>query len=79
MKTIFNKKLRLNKETVSNLNNYDLNSIRGGVFTNETVCRACNTEGIACRPTTPCTGGCDTDDCTNYYTCDNATCQAICA
>ena len=77
MKTKFKKKLGLNKKTVANLNNYHLNSIRGGL-SEGTDCGFCNTEGIACRPTAPCTGGCDTEDCTNYITCDNATCQVIC-
>ena len=58
----FNKKLSLNKTTVANLSNYELNHVRGGVFTFETVCPTCDTEGIACRPTTRCTGGCTTDD-----------------
>ncbi|UCH94288.1 MAG: class I lanthipeptide [Candidatus Aminicenantes bacterium] len=77
MKTKFKKKLRLNKKTVSNLNNYGLDSIRGG-FSEGTDCGFCNTEGIACRPTTQCPpGNTDTlcsDDCTHYpcnftYTC----------
>jgi hypothetical protein len=63
----FNKRLGLNKATVANLSNYELNYVRGGVFTNETVCRACNTEGIACRPTTPCTGSPCVD--TDYSIC----------
>lgn len=50
----FNKRLSLNKKTVVNLSNNELNNVQGGVFTLETVCRACNTEGIACRPTTRC-------------------------
>jgi natural product precursor len=49
-----NKKLSLNKKTVANLSNNELNHVRGGDFTYDTVCRACNTEGIACRPTTRC-------------------------
>ena len=69
----FNKRLSLNKKTVANLSNYELNYVLGGVLTNETIFHACDTEGIACRPTTQCTGGCPTDWCSDIplytYTC----------
>ena len=50
------KRLVLKKVTVTNLNDYELNSIRGGDNSEQTACAYCDTEGIACRPSAPCTG-----------------------
>ena len=38
------KKLSLNKKSISNLNNFEMNAIDGGVFTNipEDTCNTCN-------------------------------------
>jgi len=66
---MFGKKLEFTKETVANLSNNDLKVVHGGI--------EFQTQEIACRPTTRCTGtpcaatefGCDT----NAFTCQCAT------
>lgn len=56
-----NKKLTLKMVTVTNLNDQNLDAIRGGATVEptghsfcDTACTICNTEGLACRPTTRC-------------------------
>lgn len=76
----FNKKLSLNKKTIANLVNKELNDVRGGI-SEGTDCGFCNTEGIACRPTTQCTGGCVETDFTCPASCDTwdtCTCYGVC-
>lgn len=74
----FNQKLKLNKSTVANLGNSEMQAAKGGIYTCEhnTRCSVqmwCSDPESAfalCQPTAMCTGpgiGCDTND-----TCDTS-------
>jgi hypothetical protein len=53
-KVKFNSKLSLNKETVANLNNSELNNVKGGETNGVTVCWAiCDTKAD-CPTNSPC-------------------------
>ncbi len=74
----FNSKLSLNKKTIANLNNHELNYVRGG-DTAPSACK-CDSEIAICQPTGACTATCgETDEwCTNQYTCaPRATCEGF--
>jgi natural product precursor len=66
----FNKKLSLNKKTIANLGNNELNYVLGGYPTDARIC----------KPTTQCTGGCvETDySCPPCDTWDTCTCYGVC-
>ena len=86
----FTKKLILNKRTVANLNNTDMNSLKGGIYTGytcqddgcdtvisceNTLCYIC--ESITCGTAIPPTAFCTNDCNTNAY-CTDTICRPTC-